>query len=254
MKRLALLLLLLFSASAYAFESDEQGDWLNNYAGDIDGKYKIGMTLIYRGSDVQGVYFYNDDFQDIRLSGKICDRTRIRLEGYDDQGTVTAVFDGRFKEQDEGSVGSSSEVNRGIIDGTYMKTTDQERHPFHLGMSSASYRYKGDGRYAVAGAADDSIIERSAQTFWRGVQADDKAAVAQCISYPIQVNLDGNRRKIEDRVTFIKNYDRIFTDSLKQTVRASVPHNMFVKYSGIMLCDRGEVWFGLNGKVIAIFN
>jgi hypothetical protein len=258
MRTLALLLILLFSCAVYAFESDEKGEWLVNYTGDIDGKYKIGMTLVYHGNNIQGVYFYNKYLKDIKLSGEILKGNTMRLDEYDNQGNPTAVFDGRFIEyanQDPRKRygASPSKLDKEVIVGTWTRITDRKRMPFYLSIDNATYLRKGEGRYAKAGVDDDSIIEQSAQAFWKSVKSNNKTEVSKLISYPINVKIDGNSRKIKDKDEFLDIYDKIFTPSFKRKVQQSIPHNMFVKCSGVML-GNGEIWFGSDGKVIAIYN
>lgn len=252
-----LLFTLLFSCSVYAFQSNKKGDWLNNYTGDIDGKYKIGMTLIYHGDKVNGLYFYNKYLKDIKLLGKIFNRNQIIFNEYDNQGNITAVFKGRFIEyayQDPRKQfgDSDSSLDMEIIVGTWEKIADKKKMPFYLSLSNATYRFKGEGRYGVS-AKDDLIIEQSAQTFCQLVKSNNKVKVSKLISYPIDVNLNGKNRRIKDRDEFIKNYDKIFTSSFKLKIKHGIPHNMFTKYLRAML-GNGEIWFGPKGKVVEINN
>lgn len=258
MRLLYLLFSLLFCYTLHAFESNEEAEWLVNYRGDINDKYEIGMTLIFHGNSVRGVYFYNRYLEDIRLSGERRSGNKIRLFEYDNQENVTAIFEGILVDcasKDPRSRYGEDErpLDKEVIIGTWTRSSDGEQMPFYLGLNNATSRRKGEGRYSVAGARDDSLINQSAKDFRRAVRSNDKEKVASQISYPINVIIDGRGRRIKDENELIENYDKIFSISFRKRIEESVPHNMFVKYSGIML-GSGEIWFGAKGKVIQINN
>lgn len=258
MRILTLMLTLAFSCSANALQSTEEGEWSNNYVGDIDNKYKIEMTLIYRNDEVHGSYFYNKYLRDIGLSGKVLNRNQIRLEEHNEQGEAVAVFEGHFieyrnKDPRKSYGNSTGKLDKEVIVGTWQKVGHEKKMPFYLALDNATYRSKGEGRYAAAGVEDDSVIEQSAQAFWQAVKSGDKMEVSKLISYPIYVNFSGKRHEIKDENEFLKNYDKVFTKAFKKKIEQGVPHNMFVKYCGVML-GNGEIWFGSDGKIIAINN
>jgi hypothetical protein len=67
------------TASA-ACKRDEPG-YVWNYDGDIGGKYRARMSLVFRGRALEGVYLYANQLRDIRLRGRIDeDGQRVLLE------------------------------------------------------------------------------------------------------------------------------------------------------------------------------
>ena len=72
------------------------------------------------------------------------------------------------------------------------------------------------------------------------------------IRYPITVYLDYKQAKIEDRERMIMNYAAIFTPGYRKAIEKAIPRDMFARYDGIMLGDRGEVWFDDKGGVVAL--
>ncbi len=240
-----------------SYGRDPNIEALRNYSGDINEKYKIGMTLIIDGDQVEGVYFYTRYLTDIKISGHIYYGNRIRLAEYDEQDNVRAMFDGEFlahTDQDPRNRfgGRSYDLHREILVGQWKRVDSDHAMPFYLGNSSITYRKKGEPRYAVAGAVDDELIHKRARRFRNAVRDDDRPTVAESMLYPGALRIsDDDIRDINNEREFLEHYDKIFTPAFRQIIGNSVPHNMFVKYSGIML-GNGEVWFDHNGKVFHI--
>ena len=108
--------------------------------------------------------------------------------------------------------------------------------------------------YEVAGANDDEAINRAAERFRKAVTDGDKETVASMIRYPITVYIDQKETKIENREQMTANYNAIFTPGYRKAIDNSIPRDTFARYDGIMLGDRGEVWFDGNGRVVALNN
>ena len=80
-----------------------------------------------------------------------------------------------------------------------------------------------------------------------------RTELASMINYPINVHIMEDQVEIKNSTNLLKHYDQIFTQEFKKRIACCVPHNMFCKYTGVML-GSGEIWFGADGKVIAINN
>ena len=66
-----LLCLFLLPAQAFAACSKNQPGWLWNYNGEMGGKYRIRMTLVFGPGEITGVYFYASQLKDIALRGRM---------------------------------------------------------------------------------------------------------------------------------------------------------------------------------------
>ena len=95
-----LLCLLLLPVQAFAVCSKNQPGWLWNYNGEMGGKYRIRMTLVFSGEEVSGVYFYASSLKDIPLRGRMLDATHVLLEELDAAGNAVASFRAEFPEKD----------------------------------------------------------------------------------------------------------------------------------------------------------
>ena len=107
--------------------------------------------------------------------------------------------------------------------------------------------------YQIAGASDDGIVNRNAFRFWQAVTKGDKSTVASLIVYPIKVHVAGSLKTIHDRNDLLTHYDAVFSPGYRAAIAAEAPRDMFARDQGIML-GSGEVWFGRDGRVIALNN
>ena len=108
-------------------------------------------------------------------------------------------------------------------------------------------------RYGAIGVADDEVVHRRSQAFWKAVKTGDRATVAGLVQYPIFVQVDGRRTRLADPAALLAVYDKVFTPAFRDAIARGLPRNMFVRGEGAMLGD-GQVWFGASGKVIALNN
>jgi hypothetical protein len=120
-----------------------------------------------------------------------------------------------------------------------------------MGLDSITSTEKGKGRYFDAGIEDAEAFEKIVQQFRKAVISRNQQVVADLIDYPIGVTIAGKKRALTGPADVTANYDRIFSQSCVKAIRESVPHNMFAKIDGVMF-DGGVIWFGVDGKVIAI--
>lgn len=230
---------LLAPALAVAACKNASPSRLNDYLGDIGGKYPIQMTLVFDADKVAGEYFYNAHLKDIPLRGTFGPKDSIVLEELNAAGDTVATFRGTL-------VGDCEKLS-----GAWQKTGATEKLPFSLRMSG-SHRGELDDRYEVAGGTEDTV-HGNAYKFWLGVKNGDKKAVASVIAYPGDVRISGKKKRFRNAREFLAVYDAIFTAEYRQAIIKTVPHNMSADSNGIML-GRGEVWFDGRGKVISLNN
>ncbi|MCB2289333.1 hypothetical protein LGK97_06085 [Clostridium sp. CS001] len=105
---------------------------------------------------------------------------------------------------------------------------------------------KGDpNRYSVAGIDDADEFDRVFKTIQELVAKGEKEKVAEYIKYPLtSANINVNSKD-----EFVKNYDLIITEKVKNALVNQKNEKLFVNYKGVMVGD-GEVWFGIfdNGS------
>jgi hypothetical protein len=87
------------------------------------------------------------------------------------------------------------------------------------------------------------------------VRANDKRQIAGMISYPLLVIRSGRRSRIQQRNTFLTNYDQIFTAPIRNAILHQSAQCLFGNDRGAMV-GNGEVWFtevqGGGMKIITI--
>jgi len=224
--------------------------WLFNYDGTIGEKSRVRVTLTESNGELAGVYFYSTQLKDIRIRGRIVDGTRTVLEEMDSSGRITARFEGDFPGRDPRGGFGKEKLNCEVIVGSWHKIDAAQALPVYLSLENATSGTLTN-RYAVAGAKDDALIHRRAYQFREAVTKQDKTTVASLIDYPIEVRLAGVRKTIRGPKELIAQYDAIFSNVYREAIATALPRNMFARDQGIML-GNGEVWFGANGKVIAL--
>ena len=249
---IAAVCVLLFPLNALAACSKNQPGWLWNYNGEMAGKYRIRMTLVFTGEEVSGVYFYASQLKDIPLRGRMVDATHVRLEELDASGTPVATFEAEFPEQDPDSAFGDSALECEVIRGTWRKAGSDTALPVYLQMeggTSGSIKH----RYAAIGVRDPETLHRNSQAFWLAVKRDDRKTAASLIRYPIRVDTSAGRKRYTSAEQLLADYELIFTPVFRESIAKGLPRNMFVRDQGAML-GSGQVWFGADGKVTALNN
>ncbi|WP_099191573.1 hypothetical protein [Tepidibacter mesophilus] len=102
-----------------------------------------------------------------------------------------------------------------------------------------------ESRYDVAGIDNPAEFEEMFNEVKRLVFKGDKNKVSEYVIYPLKVNHDGSTREIATEDEFIKNYDNIFTERVKEALSNQDVKDTFINYQGVMVGD-GEVWFGAS--------
>ena len=232
---------------------DLDGDWLNTYVGSIDKEnIDLGMTLIYSENFIEGLFFYIDKPDEMKIEGCLEKNRDFTLYLYDGNGERTAVIHGEFPEIDPLGGFNGSKLAREVIVGTWVDELTAEQQSIYLRLDHAIGGTL-EHKYEVAGATDDEIIDKAAQDFLNAVASNNKEFVAGMIEYPIYATVGGTQTEIKNQDEFIAYYENIFTNEFKAKLAKTRPKHMFAKWSGIML-GQGEIWFNAHGKVIAINN
>ena len=247
-----LLCLLLLPMQAFAVCSKNQPGWLWNYNGELAGKYRIRMTLVFAGEELSGVYFYASSLKDIPLRGRMLDATHVLLEELDAAGNAVASFRAEFPEKDPESAFGDSPLECEVIRGTWSKAGSDTSLPVYLQMeggTSGSIKH----RYAAIGVRDPESLHRNSQAFWLAVKREDRKTAASLIRYPIRVDTSAGRKRYASAEELLADYDLIFTPAFRERIAKGLPRNMFVRDQGAML-GNGQVWFGADGKVTALNN
>ena len=226
--------------------------YLWNYDGDIDGKHRVRMTLVFGASSLEGVYFYASQLRDIRVRGRIeDDGRRVVLEELNPDGSVNARFDGEFPTRWPARYGDS-ELQCEVITGRWTRSGSTDALPFFFASESATAGSLKH-RYGAIGVRDDEVVHRGAARFWRALKAGDRSAVASQVRYPIAVSLGGRSVRLKGPKDLLARYDELFQPAYREEILKGLPRNMFVRDQGAML-GSGSVWFGADGKVIAFGN
>lgn len=239
------------AASAHAECRQVSPGQVWNYEGTIGPGYRVRMSLVFQPDGrLDGEYFYASQLRDIALRGQIVEGRDVRLEELGAGGDVTAEFKATFPDRDPGGVYGDSPLQCEIIRGTWQKQGAETSLPVELRVESATSGSLAH-RYGAIGVADDEVVHRRSQAFWRAVKrGDERKAVAQ-VRFPIDVFVGGKRRHFANADALLAAYDEVFTESFREAIARGLPRNMFVRDEGAMLGD-GAVWFGADGRVIAL--
>lgn len=243
---------ILFANAGYAKcpSSWFSSNWLVDYSGSIANKYDIGMTLVFDGNSLKGVYYYDKYLKNINVSGRFTGNREFELHTYDHAGNMTDTFIGTFPKYDA-RFGNGSPLECEVMIGQWHRKSDGVSYPFYLSIDNAvagtlSHRYSG------AGAKNDKKIEAAVQAFWYAIKTGNKQEAASFIEYPIAFDRGSEKALyIINKEQFISRYAEIITPRIKSEILYAVPHNMFNNYEGVML-GNGVVWFNADGRVISI--
>jgi uncharacterized protein (TIGR03382 family) len=85
------------------------------------------------------------------------------------------------------------------------------------------------------------------------VKANDKAAFAALVRYPIQVSVGAKSSDILTSSSFIRRYRSIVTPALRQVILAQDPKCLFANGQGVMI-GHGQVWFQQEGRTAKIIS
>jgi hypothetical protein len=199
-----------------------------DYKGTINTTIPIRMSIYPLGKDIVGTYYYENHGNEIKLKGKAGEKNIILYE-YDETGKNTGIFQGTM-----------STVEK--IEGTWTSADNKTSYPFVLSLEGSIPGAEYGKRYAkVLNNKSDQDVEDFVSKIQSYIANDNKEKLAEEIKYPINVKINGEVTKIQDKDELIKNYDKIFYVEYKQKISKTSTKYLFVNYQGIMV-GVGELW------------
>jgi ABC-type amino acid transport substrate-binding protein len=88
---------------------------------------------------------------------------------------------------------------------------------------------------------DPAAYAEAFEAIQAAVADDDAEAVAEWISYPLSVTIDGEAQSIEGPEAFVEQYGGIVTDEIKSAVVEQKYEDLFVNAEGVMF-GNGQMW------------
>ncbi|KHK02410.1 hypothetical protein NY78_2168 [Desulfovibrio sp. TomC] len=120
------------------------------------------------------------------------------------------------------------------------------------GLTAVPADCQAKADYAFIGIKDASQVPKFVASLQKALAADDRNAVAGLVSYPLMVSAGGQDLEVEDKAAFLRHYDRIITEAIKQNILAQRLDDIFVNKQGVMVGSDGKVWALPDGKVLRI--
>ena len=109
--------------------------------------------------------------------------------------------------------------------------------------------------YAAAGISNPAHVTQFLAQLKEAMAADDRAAVAAMVNYPMTVHASGGASVTYRGAASLRSrYAQVFTPEVKAAVAAAKPDNLFSRDQGIMI-GNGEIWMNeVHGsmKVITV--
>jgi hypothetical protein len=110
---------------------------------------------------------------------------------------------------------------------------------------------RADNPYAAAGISNPAHVTQFLARLRQAVTADDHAAVAAMVQYPLTISSDGRSITYRNAAALSVNYALVFTPEVKAAVAAAKPDNLFVRDQGVMI-GNGEIWINEVGGLMKI--
>lgn len=225
--------------------------WLWNYDGRI-GEEPARLTLVFSGEEVKGEYVLSEALEEVALTGRIAAGTALTLEARDRDGKPAGRVVASFPTRDpEGKFGDS-ELACEVVAGRWESPDGSVTRPLYFAMDGGTSGSLAR-RYAAAGVKDDERVHLTARKLRQAMRDADWPAAAALMSYPVAVALPQESRRYANAAELLAARERVFTPPFVRKLANSVPRNFFVRDEGVML-GNGEIWFGADGRVIAINN
>jgi hypothetical protein len=124
-----------------------------------------------------------------------------------------------------------------------------------IALLAASRPVLADNPYANAGISDPAHVTQFVARLKQAVAADDRAAVAAMVNYPLTVNAAGGRSMTyRNAAALSANYARVFTPEVKAAIAAAKANDLFSRDQGVMI-GNGEIWMNeLHGamKIVTV--
>lgn len=225
--------------------------WLWNYDGRI-GDEPARLTLVFSGDSLTGEYAQAETPEDVALNGRIEAGSAITLEARDANGEAAGRIVATFPTRDpEGKFGDS-ELACEVVTGRWESPDGRDTRAIYFAMDGGTAGSLAR-RYAAAGVKDDERVHDTARRLRQAMQDADWSAAAELMAFPVAVALPQESRRYASAAELLAARERIFTPPFVRKIVNTVPRNFFVRDEGVML-GNGEVWFGADGRVIAINN
>jgi hypothetical protein len=222
-----------------------KNDSCNEYRGMLGKNTQIGLSLLGKDQKLEGSYFYQRNLQDIPLSGQYTALRDIFLLEVDASNQPRGTFYLHFAEHDP-HFQALEPLQAEVLEGKWVSADGQTTYPVHLQIDHEC-TVAGSGRYAVAGATSDELVEKNAKAFYDAVLAGKRTIAAKFVAYPATFFENGKLQRMVSSADFLRDYDQIFTTAFVAEIARGIPHHMFVNAQGIMLAD-GKIWFDADGK------
>ncbi|WP_312372331.1 hypothetical protein [Lachnoclostridium sp.] len=100
---------------------------------------------------------------------------------------------------------------------------------------------KDPNRYQVAGIDDADEFDETYELLRIALRDNDRDTFADYIAYPIKVRINDKKTEIKNKDEFIKNFDDIMNEDVKNTFLNQKLDEFFVNYQGIMV-GNGQFW------------
>ena len=201
------------------------------------------------------------DFQNVReyqVNGCLEGRTFILW--LQQENGVDVVIQGEFPTTDPSSNFSSSSVlSFDVVTGSLMEKDKLESLPIYLRLSSGTYGNM-EHRFQLAGTEDDDLILNASRQFINAVTNNERAQVVEMLHFPVEIWMNGARAEMKTPEMFLKYYNAIFGDGLKERLTITFPNYLmanagnFVGTISQFIYGGGGLVFDEFGKVIAIHN
>jgi hypothetical protein len=242
------------------------------YDGAIGGEPARLALVFGKDGAIEGRYALATSPEDVVVRGRIePDAERMTLSGLDGAGQPRAVLEGVWSEKKvtfEAPPGPGALRKEGafyvptpsIPPATYQNMncylllgslSENGGAPRAVNLTSARMlEHPSFGHlYALAGAADDEVVNRRAQAFRQAVVDGDPEEAARHIRLPMTFSVRGKLVVIANAKDLRARFDDIFPQPTRDAIRKLVPRMMQVTEAGIMLTP--TMWFDKEGYLIA---
>lgn len=190
-----------------------------DYEGVIGPELRIQMSIYVNGEEVKGYYIYEKYRKEIELKGRV-EGNAIRLNEYSD-GVPCGVFDGTVETVEAWS-------------GTWRSLKTGKQYPLSLSLNSIIETEYGH-RFRTPGWERDDDLVQFVGTIQQYLKTDQKAKLADLVSYPIYVKIDGARVNVADKKQFVRFYDKVFTPGYKRIICDAFPRTLFSNWQGVRI-------------------
>ena len=98
-----------------------------------------------------------------------------------------------------------------------------------------------EGDFTAAGLETDEV-ETFFASLEEAIASDNRPKVASLVAYPLTVDLAEEPLTLRDEAEFVRAYDAVVTEAVKQVVADAEVATLFANWQGVRI-GQGEVWF-----------